>query len=62
MPTSLRNLLIKDITFFFQEVRELKELWLTCSHAPLKDYSFKASAFNDCTGSPEPVTAQTDGD
>lgn len=39
-----------------------EELWLICSHAPLKDYICKASAFNGCADSPEPVTAQTFGD
>lgn len=38
-----------------------EELWLNGSHAPLKDYSCKASAFNGCTDSPEPITAQAVG-
>lgn len=41
---------------------EEEELWLTCSHAPLKDYICKASAFNSCADSPEPIAAQTAGD
>lgn len=35
-----------------------EELWLICSHASLKDYSCKASAFNGCTDSSGPITAQ----
>ena len=37
-----------------------EELWLNRSHAPLKDYS-KALAFNGCSDSTEPITAQTAG-
>lgn len=48
--------------FFFKEGKVGEELWLIRSHAPLKDYSGKASAFNGWTDSPDPRTAQTVGD
>lgn len=41
---------------------EGEERWLICSHAPLKDYSGKASAFDGCADGPEPIAAQTVGD
>lgn len=56
------RLSVRDSALLIQEGKGKEELWLFFRHAPLKDYSCKASAFNSCTDSSEPITTQTVGD